>query len=266
MCLRYYYLHTSERSYSRGYGTGSVLGRPHWLLLSYIRCPGSAVGEDGVAFWAWGAAGLQSLRGLFVPRMRWGGRGWTDAPGLGEGYRLEMSLESLQGGRGKARRGQVGYSTYVQVMVVLLDTTQSHKEWWSGAQLRPLILCLSVTSHSCSEEPGPHHLHFQLFSPLQITCTVVSELLATALWNGEGDGTPLQYSCLENPMDRGAGWAAVHGVARSRTRLSDFTFTFCFRALEKEMGTHSSVLAWRVPGTAESGGLLSLGSHRVGHD
>ena len=121
-------------------------------------------GEVGAASWAWGAAGLQSLRGLFVPRMRWGGRGWTDAPGLGEGYRLEMSLESLQGGRGKARRGQVGYSTYVQVMVVLLDTTQSHKEWWSGAQLRPLILCLSVTSHSCSGAWPPPFAFSALFS------------------------------------------------------------------------------------------------------
>ena len=83
---------------------------------------------------------------------------------------------------------------------------------------------------------------------------------------GEGDGTPLQYSCLENPMDGGAWWAAVHGVARSRTQLSDFTFTFCFHALEKEMATHSSVLAWRIPGTGEPGGLLSLGLHRVGHD
>ena len=82
----------------------------------------------------------------------------------------------------------------------------------------------------------------------------------------EGNGTPLQYSCLENPMDRGAWWAAVHGVARSRARLSDFTFTFHFHALEKEMATHSSVLAWRIPGTGEPGGLLSLGSHRVGHD
>ena len=67
-------------------------------------------------------------------------------------------------------------------------------------------------------------------------------------------------------MDRGAWWAAVHCVARSQTRLSDFTFTFRFHALEKEMATHFSVLAWRVPGTAEPGGLLSLGSHRVGHD
>jgi len=80
---------------------------------------------------------------------------------------------------------------------------------------------------------------------------------------GEGNGTPLQYSCLENPMDRGAWWVVVHGVARSRTRLSDFTFTFHFHALEKEMATHSSVLAWE---SREPGGLLSLGSHRVGHD
>ena len=65
----------------------------------------------------------------------------------------------------------------------------------------------------------------------------------------EGDGTPLQYSCLENPMDGGAWWAAVHGVANSWTRLSDFTFTFHFHALEKEMAIHSSVLAWRIPGT-----------------
>ena len=83
---------------------------------------------------------------------------------------------------------------------------------------------------------------------------------------GEGNGTPLRYSCLENTMDRRAWWAAVHGVARSQTQLSDFTFTFRFHALEKEMATHSSVLAWRVPGTAEPGGLLSLGLHRVGHD
>ena len=77
---------------------------------------------------------------------------------------------------------------------------------------------------------------------------------------------PLQYSCLENPMDRGAWWAAVHGVTKSWTRLSDFLFTFHFHALEKEMATQSSVLAWRVPGTAEPSGLPSMGSHRVGHD
>ena len=83
---------------------------------------------------------------------------------------------------------------------------------------------------------------------------------------GEGNGTPLQYSCLENPMDGGAWWAAVHGVMKSRTRLRDFTFTFHFHALEKEMATHSSVLAWRIPGAGEPGGLPSMGSHRVGHD
>ena len=80
------------------------------------------------------------------------------------------------------------------------------------------------------------------------------------------NGTPLQYSCLENYMDGGAWWAAVHGVAKSRTRLSDLTFTFHFHALEKEMASHSSVLAWRIPGTGEPGGLPSMGSHKVGHD
>ena len=83
---------------------------------------------------------------------------------------------------------------------------------------------------------------------------------------GEGDGTPLQYSCLENPMDGGAWWAAVHGVTKSWTQLSDFNFTFHFHALENEMATHSSVLAWRIPGTGEPGGLLSMGSHRVRND
>ena len=86
------------------------------------------------------------------------------------------------------------------------------------------------------------------------------------LLDGEGNGTPLQYSCLENPMDGGAWRAPVHGVAKSRARLSDFTFTFQFHALEKEMATHSSVLAWRIPGIGEPGGLSSMGSHRVRHD
>ena len=105
--------------------------------------------------------------------------------------------------------------------------------------------------HSLSHTPNPH-----LRSILHMLVQYV----------GEGNGTPLQYSCLENPMDRGAWWAAVHGVAGSWTRLSDFTFTFHLHALEKEMATHSSVLAWRIPGTGEPGGLPSMGSHRVGHD
>ena len=79
-------------------------------------------------------------------------------------------------------------------------------------------------------------------------------------------GSPLQYPCLENPMGGGAWWAAVHGVAESQTRLSDFTCTFHFHALEKEMATHSSILAWRIPGMGEPGGLPSMGPHRVGHD
>ena len=74
---------------------------------------------------------------------------------------------------------------------------------------------------------------------------------------GEGDGTPLQYSWLENPMDGGAWWAAVHEVAKSRTRLSNLTLPFHFHALEKEMATHSSILAWKIPQREEPGGLQS---------
>ena len=80
------------------------------------------------------------------------------------------------------------------------------------------------------------------------------------------DCTPLQYSCLENPMDGEAWWVAVHGVAKIWTQLSDFTYNFHFHVLEKEMTTHSSALAWRTPGTGEPGGLPSMGSHRVRHD
>ena len=86
-----------------------------------------------------------------------------------------------------------------------------------------------------------------------------------SLLREEGNGTPLQYSCLENPMDRGAWWAAVQGVTKSQKQLSNFTLTFHFHALEKEIATHSSV-DWRIPGMVEPGGLPSMGSHRVGHD
>ena len=82
----------------------------------------------------------------------------------------------------------------------------------------------------------------------------------------KGSGTPLQYSCLENPMDGGAWKATIHGVTEGRAWLSDLTFTFYFHALEKEMATHSSVLAWRIPGMGEPGRLPSMGSHRVGQD
>ena len=83
---------------------------------------------------------------------------------------------------------------------------------------------------------------------------------------GEGNGTPLQYCCPENPMDEGAWWAAVHGVTKSQTQLSDFTFTFHFHALVKEVATYSSVLAWRIPWTEKPGRLQSMGLHRIRHD
>ena len=91
-------------------------------------------------------------------------------------------------------------------------------------------------------------------------------LLIPAVGCGEGNGNPLWYSCLENPMDGGAWWATVHVVAKSQTQLSDFTFTFHFHALEKEMAAYSSVLAQRIPGMGEPGGLPSMGSYRVRHD
>ena len=109
---------------------------------------------------------------------------------------------------------------------------------------------------------------FRMLLPLLATWIAISPLLGLCsdIFLEEGNGTPLQYSCLENPMEGGAWWAAVHGVTESRTRLSTFTFTFHFHALEKEMATHSSVLVWRIPGTEEPGGLPSMGSHRVRHD
>ena len=91
-------------------------------------------------------------------------------------------------------------------------------------------------------------------------------LRPSALGIGEGNGTPFQYSCLDNPMDGGAWWAAVHEVAKSQTRLSNFTFTFHFHALEKEMATHSSVLAWRITWTEEPGRLQSMRVARVRHN
>ena len=96
--------------------------------------------------------------------------------------------------------------------------------------------------------------------------TATPSLRWSSLLLGEGNGTPLQYSRLENLMDGGTWWAAVHGVTKSRTRLSDFTFIFQFLALEEETAALSNVLAWRIPGTEEPGGLPSVGLHRVGHD
>ena len=107
---------------------------------------------------------------------------------------------------------------------------------------------------------------FSIYSYCRILSLFPVLYILVAYFTREGNGMPLQYSCLENPMDGGVWKAAVHRVAKGRTRLSDFTFTFHSHALEKEMATHSSVLAWRIPGTGESGGLPSMGSHRVGHN
>ena len=166
----------------------------------------------------------------------------------------------------------------------------SRQEHWSGLPF-PLLQCMKVKSESEVAQSCPtlrdpmdrslpcssFHGIFQArvlewvaiaFSRQTFVGKVMSLLfnMLSRSVTGEGNGTPLQYSCLENPMGGGAWWAAVHGVAKSRTRLSGFPFTLHFHALEKEMATHSSVLAWRIPGTGEPGGRPSMGSHRVRHD
>ena len=123
--------------------------------------------------------------------------------------------------------------------------------WWTG---RPAC----CGSWGCKESDMTQQLNWTEI--YKYTRGYVAKMI------GEGNGTPLQYSCLENPMGSGAWWAAVHGVTKSRSQLSNFTFTFNFHALEQEMATHSSVFTWRIPGTGEPGGLPSMGLHRVGHD
>ena len=111
-----------------------------------------------------------------------------------------------------------------------------------------------------TEEPG----RLQSMGSLQSDTTERLHFDFSLSCVGEGNGSPLQCSCLENPRDGGAWWAAAYGVAKSQTRLNDFTLNFHFYALEKEMAAHSSVLAWRIPGTGEPG--RSMGLHRAGHD
>ena len=137
-----------------------------------------------------------------------------------------------------------------------------------------LSLYIVYTSDIIPWLQDPSHdasLTFGSFLPLSYSAPAIQGLLEIfqapfPQISKSFNGNPLQYSCLENPMDGGAWWATVHGVTRSRTQLSYFTFTFHFHALEKEMATHSSTLAWRIPGTEEPGRLPSMGSHRVGHD
>src|SRR5574340_260276 len=119
----------------------------------------------------------------------------------------------------------------------------------------------------CQLSAGSNNLdsHFQNLQSPSCLSSIIFSHSKELLWLqrpklNTKNGTPLQYSCLENPMDRGAWKGTVHGVAKSRTRLSNLTFTFHFHALEKEMATHSSVLAWRIPGMREPGGLPSMGS------
>ena len=128
-------------------------------------------------------------------------------------------------------------------------------------------LCISPSGFFFFFLPEPRMFYFpSLSSTLHRFCSVISYNSIEVWKTVKANGNPLQYSCLENPTDGGAWKATVHGVAEGRTRLSDFTFTFHFLALEKEMATHSSVLAWRIPGTGEPDGLPSVGLHRVGHD
>ena len=145
-----------------------------------------------------------------------------------------------------------GYWQVLQVKVVIYYSNGKEHLFYSDPEC-----------HLC-QKPCPDKCGFiSMLSLLYLSFIFIPILVSKP---EEGDGTPLQCSCLGNPMDRGAWWATVHGVTKSWTWLNNFTFTFPFHALEKEMATHSSVLAWRIPGTEEPGGLLSMGSHRVGHD
>ena len=130
----------------------------------------------------------------------------------------------------------------------------------SDAQQSDLVIHIYILFFKFFSHIG----YYRILSRVLVLCSwslLIIYFTCSSMYIGEGNGTPLQYSCLENPMDGGAWWAAVHGVAKSQTRLSDFTFTFHFHALEKEMATHSSVLAWRIPRKGEPGGLPSMGSH-----
>ena len=120
----------------------------------------------------------------------------------------------------------------------------SRQEYWSG-----------VPSPSLNNQPNNILKSRDIIFLARVH--LVKAVVFPVVMYGEGNGTPLQYSCLENPIDRAAWWAALHGVSKSQTQLSDFTFTFHFYALEKKVAIHSSVLAWRIPG---------MGSHRVEHD
>ena len=188
-------------------------------------------------------------------------------PGEGE--------KSFPGERNSVRKGKGAWSS----INVCTNQKKIHRylQWggrvgWIGMYKqvlrRPSLYLLTVHLHL---HVHPHlclfsHLHLHLLPHLRLQlCIYISISLNIHICVYFYFYVP-KYSCLENPMDGGAWWAAVHGVAKSQTWLSDFTFTFHLHALEKEMATHSSVLAWRIPGTGEPGGLPSMGSRRVGHN
>ena len=141
-----------------------------------------------------------------------------------------------------------------QMILILECTLDSPKKLAVRRQWHPTPVLLPGKSHGRGNLVG-----CSLWGHKQLDTTERLHFHFSLSCIGEGNGNPLQCSCLENPRDGGAWWAAVYVVAQSRTRLSYFTFTFHFHALEKEMAAHSSVLAWRIPGTGEPGGLLSMG-------
>ena len=153
---------------------------------------------------------------------------------------------------------QIGKQLYFQLRLVGIcknPFSNSSKRW---------IICLTSALEWLSIHLSTCLLRY-LGGESEVALSSWGTLHVSGILFGEGNGNPLQYSCLENPMDGGAWWAAVHGVAKSRGQLSDFIFTFHFRALENEMATHSSIFVWRMPGREEPSRLPSMGSHRVGH-
>ena len=154
-------------------------------------------------------------------------------------------------------KSQTWLSTHTGQDIILRVWPQM--EFWSWEMLS-LKIILQETLYPYFLKFHRVHLYVKGSCNKEIYISLLNLTCRRRQWH------PTPVLLLENPMDGGAWWAAVHGVSKSRTRLSDFTLTFHFHALEKEMATHSSVLAWRIPGTGEPGGLLSMGSYRVGND
>ena len=213
-----------------------MFGWHHWLNgHEFERAPG-----DGEGQWSLASCNPWDHNELYKLG-RW--TTTTVTSFCGKYHRASMSFSVLQG------------ECYLDVLTLMLTLVNAVNCYLLGLCIIKISLwnCFGRNTQIVSCSRGYHSMN------LWLDLSVLVSLR-------EGDGTPLQYSCLENPMDGGAWWAAVRGVARSRTWLSDFPFPFHFHALEKEMATHSSVLAWRIPRTAEPGGLPSMGLHWVGHD